>query len=382
MVAVNILPDTTKSAPPFQEGFEFYPRMVLIVGRGAEVIALNRLIRTRLNINYEGAIPQGLHIEDLFSGPRKRLMKDLFAAATGVRLCLRTKARNDDKSERVSFQVTPLREGTHVLRFLLTETLSHAIPRAFDSLSGKVREANKAAAEARLRHRQLQESYQSLEQFSYVAAHDLQAPLRNIATLIRFVEEDHGPDLPVDACDLLGSARSAADRLQCLITDLLEHAKSSATDLDPKQLCLSSAVAAALHNLSTQISATGAQIDVPPDLGEITADRMMVHQVLENLIGNALKYRHPDRRLQVRISRDRDEQGRDCLLIRDNGIGFDPALKNRLFTAFQRLHAGTEIPGTGIGLTTCRIICDRHGWHLDAEGVPGEGACFIMSGLS
>ncbi len=381
MVAVNTSLDHLNRTAPFVEGFEHYPRMVLLLGRSGEVIALNRLSRKRLGMETEGALPDAVHIEDVFSGTRDRLMKDVFAGATGGRLCLRGRAPTKEGANRFGFQVTPLREGTRVLRFLLTETLTRAIPQAFESLNTKVREANEAAADARRRHRQLQDSYQSLEQFSYVAAHDLQAPLRNIATLIRFVEEDHGPEMSEDARGLLGSARDSADQLQCLITDLLAHAKSSAADLNLQQVDLSSVVTSVTRNLSTEIAVTAAQVDVAPDLGAVTADPVMLHQLLENLIGNALKYRNPARAPHVTISRDPGSLERDRLLIRDNGLGFDPAQTDRLFTAFQRLHSETDIPGTGIGLTTCRTICDRHGWRIDAEGWPDKGACFRISGL-
>lgn len=381
MVA-NILPDSLRHSSAAEEGFEFLPRMVLIVGRQGDVIAINQLMRARLGLNIDTPVPRGLQIEAVFNGDRSRLMKDIFAGASGGRLGFRVRDPQGGGDARTSFEITPLREGRKVLRFLMTEHIQRPIPQAFESLNARVRRANEAAAEARRRHRHLQESYESLEQFSYVAAHDLQAPLRNIAALISIVEEDHAQTLPEDAADLLGSARGVADRLQVLINDLLAHARSSASELDLQRVALTPLLETVLRNLGATLTETRARIDMPPDLGEVTADPVMLRQLLDNLLGNAIKYRQPDRPLVVTLRRLPGEDETDCLQIRDNGLGFDNALKDRLFAPFQRLHADTEIPGTGIGLATCRTICERHGWTLDAEGKPGDGACFRIAGLT
>lgn len=381
-MVVSISVDVNIRAAPFEAAFNMAPRLQLIMARTGEVLAMNHRLRDVLDD--DGGAGQGTddRIEDLFQGSADLLTSDIIAAATGPHLFLRLRDQAGTAPRRISFQVTALRNGTRADAFLLTQVLRDPVARAFREFNDQLQSANEAAAEVRRKTLRLQDRYRNLEQFSHTAAHDLQAPLRNIATTIQFVEEDFGASLPLEARDLLVSAREAADRLQALINDLLAHAKSSSTELDRKLVQLDPMVGIVTRDFSTTLSAVSGRIETAGLLGTVIADPVLLHQLLANLVGNAIKYRHPERPPRIRLDRTQGMDGDQRLVIEDNGLGFTEAQRNRLFEPFQRQHVETGVPGSGIGLTICRTICDRHGWRIEAFGEPGAGARFEIIGIN
>ncbi len=364
--------------------FEHLPRAALVIDRNGAVIAANAACREIAATCTADPDCRLETISDFLVGPRPRLLGDIFAAASSGQAYFRLReAGHDTGRRRISFRVTRLAsDGQRVTQLLLFQVDLPQVSRAFAKLNFELRRANIAAAAERERNEELREHVAALERFSYATAHDLKSPLRSISILLELLEIDHGADLPKDAHDLVSASRDAARRLQALVDDLLEHARSSTGRINVRSVDIGEALNSVRTDLSAVIEQAGAEIVVAGDLGEVTADPTLLERLLENLIGNALKYRSSERSLVVTVSRMTCAGAKEALLVTDNGIGFDNAYREQLFQPFRRLHAADEIEGTGIGLATCKTICDRHGWSLDAEGRPGEGATFRVLGLS
>ncbi len=173
--------------------------------------------------------------------------------------------------------------------------------------------------------------------------------------------------------------KESARRASTLINDLLSWSRLSNRPLDRQTIDLPALVRETLSDmLAARPGVTVAVIDAMQE-GTVRADPARLRQLLENLISNALKYRHADRPLAVTLTLRRKPTGGYVFEIADNGIGFDPAYANTIFEPFRRLHGDRQYAGTGVGLAICALVADRHGWTLSAEGRPGEGAVFRVT---
>lgn len=224
---------------------------------------------------------------------------------------------------------------------------------------------------------ELARSNAELEQFSYAVSHDLQEPLRMIASYLRLLERRFGDGLNAEAHEFLGYAADGAVRMSRMINDLLDYSRVHAQQWDFTTADLNTLLTEALANLTTQVAECEGAIHAEP-LPTLAVEPSQIMRVLQNLVGNALKYRHPDHRPDITVSARR--QGDDWIIsVRDNGLGFDGAGAERLFLPFQRLH-GNAIAGTGIGLALCRRIVHGHGGRIWAESPgPDQGASFHFS---
>lgn len=236
----------------------------------------------------------------------------------------------------------------------------------------------------------LERSNRELQDFAYVASHDLQEPLRKIEAFSDRLKVKFGDALPEDAQDYLNRMQGAAGRMRALINDLLSYSRVTTKAQPPEPVALSEIAREVVSDLHTRIEESGGRVEVG-DLPMIEADRTQMRQLLQNLIGNALKFRRPgeppvvkvDGRIEERPAAGQSGQyanGARCMItVADNGIGFDEKYLLRIFNIFQRLHGRNEYEGTGIGLATCRKIAERHGGSITAKGIPGEGATFIVT---
>jgi signal transduction histidine kinase len=246
---------------------------------------------------------------------------------------------------------------------------------ANSSLRDEARE-REAAQKALLRKtRELEISNAELEEFAYVASHDLQEPLRKINSFAELLLEEVGEGLDNQRRDYLIRMQSAAKRMNTMIRDLLELSRSSHGGVQFANVDMSAVVREVLSDLEASITDSGARIVIGA-LPDVSGERVLVAQVLRNLLTNAIKYRKKDRLLEVRISGRTLQDGDVEIAVADNGIGFDQEYAEQIFKPFHRLHSHTEYPGTGIGLAVCRKILERHGGGVRAEGRPGEGATF------
>ena len=219
----------------------------------------------------------------------------------------------------------------------------------------------------------LERSNEDLEQFAYVASHDLQEPLRMVATYTQLLGERYRGQLDEDADKYIHYAVDGALRMQSLIQDLLAFSRIGRQGDSPEETNCNEVVATVLDNLQASIQESGARV-VYAELPTLTADRSQLIQLFQNLIGNAIKFRGQEQPLiQVAASR----QSREWVFsVADNGIGIAPEHAQRIFVIFKRLHTRAEYPGSGIGLAICKKIVERHGGKMWVESQLGKGATF------
>ncbi|PJI94479.1 sensor histidine kinase [Luteimicrobium subarcticum] len=209
---------------------------------------------------------------------------------------------------------------------------------------------------------ELSRSNRDLEQFAYVASHDLQEPLRKVASFTQLLQKRYGGQLDERADQYIEFAVDGAKRMQRLIHDLLGFSRVGRVGGEVTDVALDRALARTLDNLAELVEESGAQV-VVDDLPTVRGEEPLLVQLLQNLVGNAIKFRAPDRAPVVRLSarRDGDRWEVDC---RDNGIGIDPQYAERVFVIFQRLHPKDVYEGTGIGLALCKKIVEFHGGQI------------------
>ncbi|MFQ6017924.1 MAG: ATP-binding protein [Kiloniellaceae bacterium] len=237
---------------------------------------------------------------------------------------------------------------------------------------------------------ELARSNAELEQFAYVASHDLQEPLRKIQAFGGRIKRKKHEALGDDGRDHLERMLSAAQRMQVLINDLLTLSRAGTSAQHFVPVDLAEVAHEVVADLEVRIQATGATVEVG-DLPTIDADPTQIRQLIQNLISNALKFHRPEERPAVRVRarcfnvpgtslKASDGAGEVCqFLVEDNGIGFDQRHQERIFAVFGRLHGRGEYDGTGVGLAICRKIVGRHNGDITAEGKPGHGSTFIVT---
>ncbi|ARJ64400.1 PAS domain-containing sensor histidine kinase [Magnetospirillum sp. ME-1] len=223
--------------------------------------------------------------------------------------------------------------------------------------------------------RDLDKSNRELEQFAYVASHDLREPLRMITSYLGLIQRRYEAALDEDGRQFLDFARDGATRMDRMVLDMLEFSRVGRVRDPLTRVDLAEVIAIAARNLELPIQESGATLSVPQGLPAVTGSAGELIRLFQNLIGNAVKYRHPDRPPAVAVWVERHRDGWVCT-VADNGIGIAPEYFDRIFDIFQRLHARSEYEGTGIGLALCRKIVEHHGGRIWVESEPGQGSRF------
>ncbi|MBI3445965.1 MAG: PAS domain S-box protein [Magnetospirillum sp.] len=220
----------------------------------------------------------------------------------------------------------------------------------------------------------LDASNQELEQFAYVTSHDLQEPLRMIAGYAQLIDRRYRGRLDSDADEFLSFLVDGARRMQAMIQDLLEYSRVERRGGQFATFEARTVLDNVLRNLGAALEEGGGSVELGV-LPRVTADQQQFLRLFQNLIGNALKYRSPDRPPQVKVSAER--VGSEWMFsVADNGIGIEAEYFDRIFQVFQRLHTRDKYDGTGIGLAICKKIVERHGGKIRVESVPGQGCTF------
>jgi signal transduction histidine kinase len=254
--------------------------------------------------------------------------------------------------------------------------------------SSKLRSTNARLAQANqeleasnqqldVRARELARSNQELEQFASIASHDLKEPLRKVRTFTQQLSVTDSERLSDRGRDYIDRANSAAERMQQLIDDLLKYSRVATHGRPFAPVVLGQVAQDVLRDLELSIARSGASVRVG-ELPTINADALQMRQLLQNLISNALKFRRDGVAPEVTVD-GAAVGGVARIVVRDNGIGFEPRYNERIFRVFERLHGRGQYPGTGIGLALCRKIAERHGGSVVADGVPGVGSSFTVT---
>ena len=235
----------------------------------------------------------------------------------------------------------------------------------------------KRAQEALARHAEdLARANTDLEQFAYVASHDLQEPLRMVASYVQLLQKRYKGKLDVDADEFIAYAVDGATRMQDLINDLLAYSRIGTQGKDFESTDSKSSLDQALVNLRSVMKESGAVVTHDP-LPTVMGDAIQLGQVFQNLIGNAIKFRG-EQPPEVHVGGERKD-GEWLFSVRDNGIGIDMQYAERIFVMFESLHSKADYAGTGIGLSLCKRIVERHGGRIWLESELGKGATFYFT---
>ena len=275
-----------------------------------------------------------------------------------------------DKKQPCDILIRRLRKSGSERLFWLLISVSHENRTTFRNLRKEVVNAQAHASAEKAHNELLAESNRKLKTFAYTAAHDISGPLRRIVQCLNMYKRADEEELE-NAERLLEIAEISASSLRQLVTDLLTYSQASNEEMELTPIDLSAFIIQNLDMLDTT--------DLSPDwlhiekLPIVSCSSHQISSVLQNLLGNAIKYRHPDRALQVIISCRHLVEGWR-LIFEDNGLGFAPEHANRLFDPFFRTHP--DIVGTGIGLATCAEFINNHGWSISAQGEVNKGARF------
>jgi PAS domain S-box-containing protein len=368
---INAMKEASESKEWFRNLFDNSPVSIALVGSNIKVFKINQHFQTILGYSESEIIASGLdpiiHTDDRIAD--NILYDALFAVPNGS---YKSEMRLQNKNgETVWMRVSM--SATHFTSTTMLQSNQFVIA-VFDDITEKKRAdlllSEKAA--------QLLQQNRALEEFSYVISHDLQEPLRMITSFSqiiqrRYLSKLNNPDIDRDFNFVIDGAK----RMSKLIKDMLEYSRWSSQQFPIEKVDTQDVIAEVLQNLTISIGQANAEITVG-ELPTLMANRLVISQVFQNLIGNSINYRHPDRKSKIQLDFNYQPETKNWICsVRDNGRGFDEKQKERIFGIFQRLH--TDKKGTGMGLAICKRIIEKQGGKIWAEGVPDEGATFLFT---
>lgn len=290
-------------------------------------------------------------------------------------------ARRKDGSEvAVEIALTPIQHGDQL--YVLTTIVDISHRKAFEkTLRGLNEELEQRIAERTIKlqaaNEALARSNIELQQFAYIASHDLQTPLRGISGFVQLLERQYGEQLDDQARDWIQRTVTNTQRMHTLINDLLAYSRVDSRARPFRPVNLQNLVRETVRLLEPDIQTVSAKVTYDDNLPTVMGDASQLAQLLENLIGNGLKY-NQSTPPSVHISAvSRNKQW--IISVQDNGIGIDAKYHDRIFEIFRRLHDNQHYPGTGIGLAVCRRVVHRHGGRIWLESQPGQGSTFFFS---
>ena len=342
---------------------EAAPDAMVVVDQGGKIVLLNLQAEKQFGYSRDELVGQDV-INIIPRGFAERLISDGLRSAeealaqqigTGIEL---NALRKNGSEFPIELMLSPLAGAEGIL-----------VTAAIRNITGR----KKSEGDLIQKVAELRRSNEELEQFTYIASHDLQEPLRMVASYTQLLSRRYKGKLDEDADTFIAFAVDGANRMQRLIQDLLAFCRVGAKGQHLSQTSSEAAFECAIANLSGAISESGAQV-THSLLPVVAADEAQLAQLFQNLIGNAIKYQSGGIP-QVHVSAE-NGAGRWVFAVRDNGLGIDPQYFDRIFGMFQRLHKREEFAGTGIGLAICKKIVERHGGTISVESAPGAGSTF------
>ncbi|MFN2511660.1 MAG: PAS domain S-box protein [Pyrinomonadaceae bacterium] len=343
---------------------EAAPDAMVVVNQGGEIVLLNVQAEKQFGYSRDELVGQ-LVTNIIPEGFAERLIADALRSAedalaqqigTGIELSGR---RKDRSAFPIEIMLSPLAGDEEILVTAAIRDIT-ARKKAEIELLDKVKELNR--------------SNEELEQFASIASHDLQEPLRMVASYTQLLARRYKGKLDADADEFIDFAVDGANRMQRLILDLLTYSRVGSKGKELLSTSSEESLEQALRNLQGAIEASGALVTHDP-MPQVFADEMQLTQLFQNLIGNGIKYQTSPVPL-IHISVARNGPRKWMFSVKDNGLGIDPQYFERIFGMFQRLHKRDEFAGTGIGLAICKKIVERHGGDISVESEPGQGSTF------
>jgi PAS domain S-box-containing protein len=343
---------------------EAAPDAMVVVNESGEIVLLN--VQAEKQFGYrrdelvgqkvKNIIPDGFAERILADGLRSVEEALAQRIGTGIELVGR---RKDGSEFPIEIMLSPLESATGTL------------------VTAAVRDITaRKAADANLRQKveELNRSNDELGQFAYIASHDLQEPLRMVASYTQLLSRRYKGKLDADADEFIAFAVDGASRMQRLIQDLLSYSRVGTKAQELMDTSSENALGQALRNLRGAVEESGALVTHDP-LPTVRADEMQLVQLFQNLVGNAIKYQKSGVP-RVHVSAAMNGGRKWTFSVKDNGLGIDPQYFEKIFGMFQRLHKRAEFAGTGIGLAICKKIVERHGGVISVESTPGSGSTF------
>jgi PAS domain S-box-containing protein len=358
------LSESKESGAKYRGLLEAAPDAMVVVNSEGEIVLLN--LQAEKQFGYHRDELLGQKVKNIIpEGFAERLIADGLRSAedalaqqigTGIELI---GLRKDGSEFPIEIMLSPLESAEGIL---VTAAIRDITARKM--------------AEAHLLRKmeELNRSNEELGHFASIASHDLQEPLRMVASYTQLLSKRYKGKLDSDADEFIAFAVDGASRMQQLIQDLLAYSRVETKGRDLLDASSEKALQQALVNLRSAIAESGALVTHDP-LPTVLADETQLIQLFQNLIGNAIKYQNPGVP-QIHISAARNDEKKWLFSVRDNGLGIDPQYFERIFGMFQRLHKRDEFAGTGIGLAICRKIVERHGGSISVESQPGQGSTF------
>ena len=346
---------------------EAAPDAMVVVNQAGEIVLLN--VQAEKQFGYRRDELVGQKVKNIIpEGFAERLLADALRSAedalaqqigTGIDL---NGLRKYGSVFPIEIMLSPLESSEGILVTAAVRDITKR-KRAEAHLLQKVEELNR--------------SNEELEQFAYIASHDLQEPLRMVASYTQLLSRRYKGKLDSDADEFISFAVDGASRMERLIKDLLAYSRVGTETKDLLDTSSEEALQQALINLRGAVEESGAQVTHDP-LPIVVADEMQLIQLFQNLVGNAIKYQNPGIP-RVHISAARDSEKRWKFSVQDNGLGIDSQYFEKIFGMFQRLHKREEFEGTGVGLAICKKIVERHGGSISVESQLGHGSTFCFA---
>jgi PAS domain S-box-containing protein len=343
---------------------EAAPDAMVVVNPGGEIVLLN--VQAEKQFGYrrdeligqkvKNIIPEGF--EERLVADALRSAEDALAQQIGAGIELSGR-RKDGTNFPIEIMLSPLESAEGVL---VTAAIRDITTR------------KKAEAHLLQKVGELNRSNDELAQFAYIASHDLQEPLRMVASYTQLLSKRYKGKLDSDADEFIAFAVDGASRMQRLIQDLLAYSRVGTKGKELLDTSSEEALQEALINLRVAIEESGARVTHDP-LPAVLADQMQLVQLFQNLVGNGIKYQNSGIP-RIHISAARNGEEKWIFSVQDNGLGIDPQYFEKIFGMFQRLHRREEFAGTGIGLAICKKIVERHGGRISVESELGHGSTF------